>query len=83
MHRHSARGAYTVLYDVYIQASQLEKEGRLSEAEQLYVLVNEPDTAISMYKKAKQVTFSVHCTVYGDQTSDYSQNESSLFCCLV
>ena len=38
-----------------LQATQLDQEGRLSEAEQLYLLVNEPDLAISMYKRAKQV----------------------------
>lgn len=37
------------------QAGQLEKENRLSEAEQLYLLIHEPDMAITMYKKAKQV----------------------------
>ena len=38
------------------QAGQMEREGRLSEAEQLFLLVNEPDQAISMYKKARQVS---------------------------
>ena len=34
----------------------MEREGRLGEAEQLFLLVNEPDQAISMYKKARQVS---------------------------
>ena len=37
------------------RAQQLETEGRLKEAERLYVLVEEQDMAISMYKKNKQV----------------------------
>jgi intraflagellar transport protein 172 len=41
--------------ELYVaQAGQMEREGRLSEAEQLFLLVNEPDQAISMYKKARQ-----------------------------
>ena len=37
------------------RAQQLESEGRLKEAERLYVLVHEQDLAISMYRKSKQV----------------------------
>ena len=37
----------------------MEREGRLGEAEQLFLLVNEPDQAISMYKKARQVSLSL------------------------
>lgn len=36
------------------QAQQLEEQGRLKEAEKLYILVEEPDLAISMYKKQRQ-----------------------------
>ena len=38
------------------RAKQLEEEGRLKEAERLYLLVNEPDMAISMYKNSEQVS---------------------------
>ena len=37
------------------KAEELENEGRLREAERLYILVKEPDLAISMYNKCKQV----------------------------
>ena len=37
------------------RAQQLEAEGRLREAERLYILVQEHDMAISMYRKNKQV----------------------------
>lgn len=37
------------------KAEELEAQGRLREAERLYVLVKEPDLAISMYNKTKQV----------------------------
>ena len=36
------------------QAQQLEEQGRFKEAEKLYVSVQEPDLAISMYKKQRQ-----------------------------
>ena len=36
------------------QARKLAEEGRLKEAERLYVTVKEPDMAIAMYKRAKQ-----------------------------
>ena len=36
------------------QARQLEEQGRFKEAEKLYVSVQEPDLAISMYKKQRQ-----------------------------
>ncbi|KAM4772549.1 intraflagellar transport protein 172 homolog [Rhinophrynus dorsalis] len=35
------------------QAKELEKQGRLKEAERLYITVDEPDLAITMYKKHK------------------------------
>lgn len=35
-------------------AQELEEAGKLREAEKLYVVVEEADLAISMYKKAKQ-----------------------------
>ena len=42
--------------DLYVsRARQLEDDGRLKEAERLYVLVEEPDMAISMYKNKQQV----------------------------
>ena len=37
------------------QAQQLEGAGRLKEAERMYVIVGQPDLAISMYRKHKQV----------------------------
>ena len=36
------------------QAQELEEQGRFKEAEKLYISVNEPDLAISMYKKQRQ-----------------------------
>ena len=36
------------------QAQQLEEQGRFKEAEKLYISVQEPDLAISMYKKQRQ-----------------------------
>ncbi|XP_019854623.1 PREDICTED: intraflagellar transport protein 172 homolog isoform X2 [Amphimedon queenslandica] len=36
------------------KAEELETQGRLREAERLYILVKEPDLAISMYNKCKQ-----------------------------
>lgn len=36
------------------QAQRLEEQGRLKEAEKLYISVSEPDLAISMYKKQRQ-----------------------------
>ncbi len=36
------------------QAQQLEQQGRFKEAEKLYISVQEPDLAISMYKKQRQ-----------------------------
>ncbi len=42
--------------ELYVsKARQLEDEGRLKEAERLYILVQEPDLAISMYKSKQQV----------------------------
>ncbi len=41
--------------EMYVtKAQELETGGKLREAERLYVAVEEPDLAISMYKKAKQ-----------------------------
>lgn len=36
------------------QAQMLEEQARYKEAERLYVTVDEPDLAITMYKKLKQ-----------------------------
>ncbi|KAK7792281.1 hypothetical protein R5R35_013312 [Gryllus longicercus] len=36
------------------QAQNLEQQGKLKEAEKLYISVTEPDAAISMYKKNRQ-----------------------------
>ena len=36
------------------RAKQLEEEGKLKEAERLYLIMEEPDMAISMYKRAKR-----------------------------
>ena len=45
------------VHELYVnRAKILEEEGRLREAERLYVLVNEPDLAISMYKNNEQVS---------------------------
>ena len=37
------------------RAQELEGQGKMREAEKLYVIVEEPDLAISMYKRHKQV----------------------------
>lgn len=43
------------IHGMYIShAHELEEAGKLKEAEKLYVVVEEADLAISMYKKAKQ-----------------------------
>lgn len=43
------------IHAMYVgRAQELEELGQLREAEKLYVVVREPDMAISMYKKAKQ-----------------------------
>ena len=43
------------IHQLYVtRAQELEGGGKLKEAERLYVVVEEPDLAISMYKKAKQ-----------------------------
>ena len=50
------------VHSLYVaKAEDLENEGRLKEAERLYILVNESDLAISMYNKNKQV--SILCMV--------------------
>jgi len=36
------------------QAQRMEAQGKLKEAEQLYIKVNEPDLAINMYKKQRK-----------------------------
>ena len=55
-HTHTQRYAHAITRaHAHTQAGEMEREGRVMEAEQLYLLVNEPDMAISMYKKAKQV----------------------------
>ncbi|XP_029847708.3 intraflagellar transport protein 172 homolog [Ixodes scapularis] len=36
------------------QASELEKQGKLKDAEKLYLFIEEPDLAITMYKKWRQ-----------------------------
>lgn len=36
------------------KAKELDKSGKHREAEKLYLLVNEPDLAINMYRRAKQ-----------------------------
>ncbi|XP_077032492.1 intraflagellar transport protein 172 homolog isoform X1 [Agelaius phoeniceus] len=41
----------TVLY--ITQAQEMERQGKYKEAERLYITVNEPDRAITMYKKCK------------------------------
>ena len=43
------------IHSMYVKhAQELEEAEKLREAEKLYVVVEEPDLAISMYKKAKQ-----------------------------
>lgn len=50
------------VHSLYVaKAEDLENEGRLKEAERLYVLVNESDLAISMYNKHKQVSLLCVC----------------------
>ncbi|XP_062344303.1 intraflagellar transport protein 172 homolog isoform X2 [Cinclus cinclus] len=41
----------SVLY--ITQAQEMERQGKYKEAERLYITVNEPDLAITMYKKCK------------------------------
>lgn len=42
--------------ELYVgRARQLEEDNRFKEAERLYLLVHEPDMAISMYKSRQQV----------------------------
>ena len=42
--------------ELYVsRAGEMEDQGKLREAEKLYVIVEEPDLAISMYKRHKQV----------------------------
>lgn len=36
------------------QAQQLEEQGKFRQAEKLYLFVDEPDLAITMYKKHRQ-----------------------------
>ena len=36
------------------RAKQLEEDGKLKEAERIYLVMEEPDLAISMYKRAKR-----------------------------
>ena len=36
------------------QATSLEEQGKYKEAEKLYLAVEEPDLAITMYKKQRQ-----------------------------
>ena len=50
----------TLLYTK--QAQKLEQEGKLKDAEKLYLTVNEADLAISMYKKAGQYDHVVRLT---------------------
>ncbi|KAH9500287.1 hypothetical protein Btru_073626 [Bulinus truncatus] len=56
-HAHKLAATYMKGEDVsnlYIaQAKQLEDEGKFKEAERLYVAVEEPDLAITMYKKQR------------------------------
>ncbi|XP_064911402.1 intraflagellar transport protein 172 homolog isoform X1 [Columba livia] len=46
-----SREDVSVLY--ITQAQEMEKQGKYKEAERLYITVNEPDRAISMYKQYK------------------------------
>jgi len=41
------------------RARELEEQGKLREAEKLYIIVDEPDLAISLYKRHKQVCVCV------------------------
>ena len=46
---------FTQVSKMYIaQAQRLEEQGRFKEAEKLFISVQEPDLAISMYKKQRQ-----------------------------
>lgn len=49
--RYMGKAEITLLY--VNQAQKFEAQGRLKEAEKLYLTVNEPDLAINMYKKHK------------------------------
>lgn len=49
--RYMGKAEITMLY--VTQAQKFESQGRLKEAEKLYLTVNEPDLAINMYKKHK------------------------------
>ena len=51
-------GEVTKLY--ISKAQMLEEQGRLREAERLYVIVGQADLAISMYKKNKQVNVHIY-----------------------
>ena len=43
------------IHQLYVSRAQtMEGEGKLREAERLYVIVDKPDLAISMYKGAKR-----------------------------
>ena len=56
-------GEVTKLY--ISKAQMLEEQGRLREAERLYVIVGQADLAISMYKKNKQVNVTIHWWSFG------------------
>ena len=48
---------------MYIQqAQQLEEAGKFRDAEKLYITVQEPDLAITMYKKQRQYDHVSHGT---------------------
>ena len=53
-------------------AQELEAEGKLREAEKLYVIMEEPDLAIGMYKRAKQYDAMTRlvATYHGDLIDD-------------
>jgi len=50
--RYLPESEYTQLY--IDEARKFEAEGRLKDAERMYLTANEPDLAINMYKKAEQ-----------------------------
>jgi len=50
--RYLPESEYTMLY--IDEAKKFEQEGRLKDAERMYLTANEPDLAINMYKKAEQ-----------------------------
>ena len=50
--KHLDKGEVSTMY--IGQAQELEEQGRFKEAEKLYISVQEPDLAISMYKKQRQ-----------------------------